>query len=272
MATKKSTASEKSQTKKTATPAPAKSGEVREFSTTEKIAALYDLQLVDSRIDEINHIKGSLPLEVQDMEDAVTGAEALIAKYATEMENALSAVKIKKEEIEKAKALIAKYEEQQKEVRNNREFESLGKEVEFQNLEIELCEKRIKEFTAEGKSKKLLVDEAGELLKDRQKELAEKRTELEGIEAETADELKDLQVEAEQISTKIDERLLDAYRRIRRNTRNGLAVVTVERDACGGCFNRIPPQRQIDIQASKKVIVCEYCGRVLVARRDEEVE
>lgn len=276
MATKTATTASKTTTKKAAAPAATptaqKGGEVREFSTTEKITALYELQLIDSRIDEINHIKGTLPLEVQDMEDAVVGAEALIAKHISEMENAQAAVKIKKEEIEGAKSTIGKYEEQQKEVRNNREFESLGKEVEFQTLEIELCEKRIKEFTAEAKTKKLLAEEAGELLKDRQKELADKRTELEGIEAETADELRDLQIEAEVVSKKIDERLLDAYRRIRRNTRNGLAVVTVERDACGGCFNRIPPQRQIDIQASKKVIVCEYCGRVLVARKEDEVE
>ncbi len=263
---KKSTTSAENTTKDTAVKAaPKSSSDVKEFSTAEKIAALYELQLIDSRIDEINHIKGSLPNEVNDMEDAVAGAEALIAKHTSEVEAAQNAVKAKKEEIEQAKNLIAKYEEQQKEVRNNREFESLGKEVEYQNLEIELCEKRIKEFNAEAKAKKVLAEEAGELLKDRQKELEAKRKELESIEEESADELNQLNGEASVIKEKIDERLLNAYERIRKNTRNGLAVVTVERDACGGCFNRIPPQRQIDIEASKKVIVCEYCGRVLVS-------
>lgn len=249
-----------------------KANDANEFSTSEKIVALYELQKIDSRIDEINHIKGSLPLEVQDMEDAVAGVEARIATLQSEAEQLAVDVKTKKEEIEAAKALIAKYEQQQKEVRNNREFESIGKEVEFQQLEIELCEKRIKEFTAETKAKKVLVSEAREMLEDRRKELAEKRAELKSIEAETADEIKVLESSATNVGGRIDARLLDAYHRIRHNTRNGLAVVTVQRDACGGCFNRIPPQRQIDIVGSKKVIVCEYCGRILVASTDEVVE
>lgn len=242
-----------------------KATEAPEFSTSEKIVALYELQQIDSRIDDINHIKGSLPLEVQDMEDAVKGVEARIEKLMAEADALNTEGKAKKEDIEKAKALIAKYEEQQKEVRNNREFESIGKEVEFQQLEIELCEKRIKEFAAEVKAKKVLVSEAKELLEDRKGELKDKREELVGIETETADEIKELQAAAAKITPRIDARLFDAYNRIRRNTRNGLAVVSVERDACGGCFNRIPPQRQIDIMGSKKVIVCEYCGRILVA-------
>lgn len=286
MATKASTTSTKKTTTKesvkatktAATPstatkaAPKSSSDVKEFSTAEKIAALYELQLIDSRLDEINHIKGTLPAEVQDMENLVVGAEALIAKHIAQSEEALQAVKTKKEEIEASKILITKYEEQQNEVRNNREFESLGKEVEFQNLEIELYEKRIKEFNAEAKAKKVLAEDAGDILKDRQKELDIKRVELEVIEAESSEKLVIINAEAELIKLKIDERLLKAYTRIRSNTRNGLAVVTVERDACGGCFNRIPPQRRIDIEASKKVIVCEYCGRVIVSSNLAEEE
>lgn len=240
-----------------------------ELSTAEKIAALYDLQQLDSRVDQINFIKGSLPLEISDMQDEIEGVEAKIAGFTAEAEKLMADVKTKKEEIETAKAAIAKYETQQKEVRNNREFESLGKEIEFQQLEIELFEKRIKEFTAESKAKKLLATESKEILEDRRKELSIKQAELEGIETETADEIKELEAEREKLRAKIDTRILDAYTRIRSNTRNGLAVVNVTRNACGGCFNRIPPQRQIDIQSSKKVIVCEYCGRILVAGEPE---
>lgn len=236
-----------------------------ELSTAEKIAALYELQQVDSRIDQINFIKGSLPLEISDMQDEVAGIEARIAQFSSEAEALTADVKNKKEEIEAAKAQIEKYESQQREVRNNREFESLGKEVEFQQLEIELCEKRIKEFTAESKAKKLLAAEAKDILEDRKKELSIKQEELSSIEIETADEVKQLEAKGAKMSEKVDTRILDAYHRIRRNTRNGLAVVNVTRDACGGCFNRIPPQRQIDIHTSKKVIVCEYCGRILVS-------
>ncbi|MFI3299300.1 MAG: C4-type zinc ribbon domain-containing protein [Rikenellaceae bacterium] len=247
-----------------------KNSEVREFSTAEKITALYALQQVDSRRDEIEKIKGSLPEEVEDMENAVEGAKSQMNRYQKEAEDAHAAAKAKKEEIESAKILITKYEQQQQEVRNNREFESLGKEIEYQNLEIELCEKRIKEFNAESRAKKKMVEEAAEILEHKKHELEVKRTELESIDSESAEELTALNAKAEGISTKIDERLLTAYTRIRKNTRNGLAVVTVERDACGGCFNRIPPQRRIDIEASKKVIVCEYCGRVLVSSMLDE--
>lgn len=236
-----------------------------ELPTAEKIAALYELQTLDSRIDEINHIKGSLPLEVADMQDEIEGVEVKIAGFLSQSDALLADVKTKKEEIELAKAAIVKYEGQQKEVRNNREFESLGKEIEFQQLEIELCEKRIKEFTAESKAKKALASEAKEILEDRNKELSVKKGELAGIETETEAELKELSAAREAVCTKIEARLLDAYTRIRSNSRNGLAVVTVTRDACGGCFNRIPPQRKIDIQNNKKVIVCEYCGRILVS-------
>lgn len=238
---------------------------VEELSTEEKIGVLYALQQIDSKRDSINHIKGELPYEVQDLEDVISGLETRIAGYAAQAEELTREVKTKKEEIEQAKGLIKKYEAQQDDVRNNREFDSLSKEIEYQKLEIELAEKRIKEFNAEVKNKKKQIEETKELLEDRKIDLEAKRTELAGIEADTAKELEDLQKQADAARGKIDERLLSAYDRIRKNVRNGLAVVTVKRDACGGCFNRIPPQRQLDIRMSKKVIVCEYCGRVLVS-------
>lgn len=236
-----------------------------ELSTEEKILVLYGLQQIDSKIDRINQIKGELPFEVQDLEDIISGLETRMGGYTSSAEEMAQTVKNKKEEIESAKALITKYEEQQNNVRNNREFDSLSKEIEYQRLEIELCEKRIKEFNADVKIKKKSAEETKELLEDRKIDLEAKRVELAGIEAETSKELEELELQAAEARTKIDSRLLTAYDRVRKNVRNGLAVVTVRRDACGGCFNRIPPQRQLDIRQNKKVIVCEYCGRVLVS-------
>lgn len=236
-----------------------------ELSTEEKILVLYGLQQIDSKIDRINQIKGELPFEVQDLEDIISGLETRMGGYSSSAEEMAQTVKNKKEEIESAKALITKYEEQQNNVRNNREFDSLSKEIEYQRLEIELCEKRIKEFNADVKIKKKSAEETKELLEDRKIDLEAKRVELAGIEAETSKELEELELQAAEARTKIDSRLLTAYDRVRKNVRNGLAVVTVRRDACGGCFNRIPPQRQLDIRQNKKVIVCEYCGRVLVS-------
>ncbi|WP_294598390.1 C4-type zinc ribbon domain-containing protein [uncultured Rikenella sp.] len=236
-----------------------------ELSTEEKIGVLYALQQIDSKMDSINHIKGELPFEVQDLEDVIGGLETRIGTYGEQADELSREVKTKKEEIEQAKALIKKYEAQQDDVRNNREFDSLSKEIEYQKLEIELAEKRIKEFNAEIKNKKKQIEDTKALLEDRKIDLDAKRAELEGIEQETAKELAELGKQAAEARGKIDERLLSAYDRIRKNVRNGLAVVTVKRDACGGCFNRIPPQRQLDIRMSKKIIVCEYCGRILVS-------
>ena len=238
---------------------------VEELSTEEKIGVLYALQQIDSKRDSINHIKGELPFEVQDLEDNISGLETRIAGYTNQTEELTREVKNKKEEIEQAKALIKKYEAQQDDVRNNREYDSLSKEIEYQKLEIELAEKRIKEFNAEIKTKKKQIEDTKELLDDRKVALEAKQSELAGIESDTAKELEELQAQAEAAREKIDERLLSAYDRIRKNVRNGLAVVTVKRDACGGCFNRIPPQRQLDIRMSKKIIVCEYCGHILVS-------
>lgn len=248
-----------------------KSGEANDFSTEEKIVALYELQKIDSKIDEIDKIKGELPLEVQDLEDEIAGLETRMANISAEVDGLMASTKQRKEEIEQAKALIAKYEQQQDNVRNNREYDSLSKEIEYQKLEIELCEKRIKEYGAEVKVKKKTIEDAQSIVADRKIDLAAKRQELEGIDQETASEMESLTAQSKAAEARIDTRLLAAYKRIRANVRNGLAVVTVKRDACGGCYNRIPPQRQLDIRMGKKIIVCEYCGRILVSNLlDEE--
>lgn len=242
-----------------------KTNEAVDYSIEEKIIALYDLQKIDSNIDEINKLKGELPLEVQDLEDEIAGLETRMNKLTEELDELVRGVKIRKEEIEVSKSQIVKYEQQQNNVRNNREFDSLSKEVEFQKLEIELSEKRIKEANAETKIKKKQIEDAKEILDGRHLDLANKKAELDSIDQETAKEVEVLMVQSKAAATKIDDRLISAYQRIRKNMLNGLAVVTVKRDACGGCYNRIPPQRQFDIRMSKKIIVCEYCGRILVS-------
>ena len=236
-----------------------------DYSMQEKIMALYELQKIDSKIDEINKVKGELPLEVQDLEDEMAGMKTRIEELNT-------LTKQRKREVDQAKIMIGNYKEQQNNVRNNREFDAITKEIEYQELEIELAEKRLKEYSAGVKAKKLQLEEAENLSVERAADLAAKKAELEGIEAETAPLVAEYAAQGERVKEKIDERLLAAYDRIRRNVRNGLAVVTVKRDACGGCFNRIPPQRQVDIRQGKKIIICEYCGRILVADPDETQE
>ena len=245
-----------------------KTHEVTELSVEDKLRALYRLQKVNSEVDKIRTLRGELPLEVQDLEDEIAGLETRMDKLKEELKTLDQAVSGKKNEITNAQALIKKYEEQQNNVRNNREFDSLSKEIEYQTLEIELCEKRIKEFTAQSKDKQQIIDESNTTLEERTSDLNEKKSELEEIITETQKEEDDMLNERQQIEEMIEERLLTAYKKIRKNARNGLAVVTVERDACGGCFNQIPPQRQLDIRSRKKIIVCEYCGRILV---DEEI-
>ena len=225
----------------------------------EKIIALYELQKIDSKIDEIIKVKGELPLEVQDLEDEMTGLKTRIDNINAEIEELNTLTKQRKREVDQAKILIGNYKEQQNNVRNNREFDAITKEIEYQELEIELAEKRLKEY-------------AEAVAEGRAADLAAKKNELEGIEAETAPQVAEYEVQADRVKAKIDERLLSAYGRIRSNVRNGLAVVTVKRDACGGCFNRIPPQRQVEIRQGKKLIVCEYCGRILVADPEEGLE
>ncbi len=236
-----------------------------DYSMQEKILALYELQKIDSKIDEINKVKGELPLEVQDLEDEMAGMTTRIEHVNAEIEELNALTKQRKREVDQAKIMIGNYKEQQNNVRNNREFDAISKEIEYQELEIELAEKRLKEYAAGIKGKKLQLEEAENLSKERAADLAAKKAELDGIEAETAPQVAEYEAQRERVLAKIDERLLSAYDRIRRNVRNGLAVVTVKRDACGGCFNRIPPQRQVDIRQGKKIIVCEYCGRILVA-------
>ena len=240
-----------------------------DYSMQEKIMALYELQKIDSKIDEINKVKGELPLEVQDLEDEMAGMKTRIEHINAEIEEL---TKQRKREVDQAKIMIGNYKEQQNNVRNNREFDAITKEIEYQELEIELAEKRLKEYSAGVKAKKLQLEEAENLSVERAADLAAKKAELEGIEAETAPLVAEYAAQGERVKEKIDERLLAAYDRIRRNVRNGLAVVTVKRDACGGCFNRIPPQRQVDIRQGKKIIICEYCGRILVADPDETQE
>lgn len=242
-----------------------KAVEAVDYSIQEKIAALYELQKINSKIDEINKIKGVLPLEVQDLEDEVAGLRARIENIKAGIEEMNLQTKAAKEEIEQDKIMIDKYNEQQKNVRNNREFDAISKEIEYQELQIQLSEKHLKEYAAEMKIKKKQAEDTEAVLEERVIDLEAKKAELESIDRETAKEMEELRAEEAKASEKIDERLLNAYRNIRANVRNGLAVVTVKRDACGGCYNRIPPQRQFEIRQGKKIIVCEYCGRILVS-------
>jgi len=241
-----------------------KSADLTEISVEEKLRALYQLQTIKSEIDKIRTLRGELPLEVQDLEDEVEGLQTRIEKYDQEVKNLETNISAKKNEITEAKGLIKKYEEQQNNVRNNREYESLSKEIEYQTLEIELCEKRIREFTVQIGDKKVIIDESKVTLEDRSGDLDVKKKELDAIVSDTQKEEDDFAKQAVEVEAKIEERLRIAFKKIRKNARNGLSVVSVERNACGGCFNNIPPQRQLDIKSRKKIIVCEYCGRILV--------
>lgn len=242
-----------------------------DVSIERKLVSLFNLQQVDTEINKIRIVRGELPLEVQDLEDEIAGLETRIDNYKAELEQLEASVKEKKAAQKECVAMIKKYEVQQNNVRNNREFDSLSKEIEFQNLEIQLCEKRIKEFTAQAESKKAAIASAKELLDERLEDLKQKKIELEEIVAETEKEESRLLKKFQENQKFIEERLLTAYQRIKKNAKNGLAVVSVERDACGGCFNKIPPQKQLDIKMHKKIIVCEYCGRILVDKSIEEM-
>jgi len=242
--------------------------EVQELPIEEKLKALYQLQQVHSDIDKINILRGELPLEVQDLEDEIAGLQTRVKNFQDEIKQLDTAVSNKKNEIISAQALIKKYQEQQNNVRNNREFDSLAKEIEFQTLEIELCEKRIREFVAQNTEKQDAISIAQKAMDEREIDLKGKKAELSEITSDTEKEEKQLLKKASEIEGMIEPRLINAYKRIRTNARNGLAVVTVQRDACGGCFANIPPQRQLDIRSRKKVIVCEYCGRILVDNPD----
>ena len=244
----------------------------KEISVESKLRALYELQTVVSEVDKIKVLRGELPLEVQDLEDEIAGLKTRLINLDHEIKNLETSSNNKKIAIKESQLLITKYTEQQNNVRNNREFDSLSKEIEFQNLEIELSEKRIKEYNAEMKEKEEAIVSSKKLLAERQEDLQRKKAELQEIQEETKIEEERLKAKSEKIESFIEARLLTAFKRIRKNARNGLAVVTIQRDACGGCFNKIPPQRQMDIANRKKIIVCEYCGRILVDQNINIIE
>ena len=237
---------------------------MQELTVEEKLQNLYELQRIDTEIDKIKTLRGELPLEVQDLEDEIAGLETRIENLKVELGELDKTSSTRKMDIKKAEEAIKKYSEQLDNVRNNREYDALSKEIEFQKLEIELQEKRIREAQKAKAEKEALMEKSKKRYEDKVSDLEAKKGELNDIINETHKDEESLQTKSEELAATIDERLLTAYRRIRSNARNGLAVVTVDRDACGGCFNKIPPQRQLDIRSRKKIIVCEYCGRILI--------
>ena len=235
-----------------------------DLSVEEKLKTLYQLQVTLSGIDEQRAQRGELPLEVQDLEDEIAGLNTRIEKIQEEVRDYQSAITMKKGEITEAQALVDRYQKQLDEVKNNREYDTLTKEIEFQSLEIELCQKKIKEALLRIDERQHDLEDAEQLKKDREADLVDKKSELEEIMQETREEEDRLKEKASDLETKIESRLLTSFKRIRKNARNGLGIVYVQRDACGGCFNKIPPQRQLDIKMHKKIIVCEYCGRIMI--------
>jgi len=230
----------------------------------ERLKTLYQLQTTLSGIDEKRALRGELPLEVQDLEDEIEGLNTRIDKIKADINDFEQAVTMKKGEIETAKASVERYKTQLNDVKNNREYDTLSKEIEFQTLEIELCNKKIKEATFKIEEKKGELAQNQEIIDDRRQALEMKKSELDEIMEETRAEEEKLKAKVKELELKIEPRLLTSFKRIRKNARNGLGIVYVQRDACGGCFNKIPPQRQLDIKMHKKVIVCEYCGRILI--------
>lgn len=235
-----------------------------EQTVEQKLKALYELQNIHTKIDKIRQVRGELPMEVADLEDEVAGLETRIQKIKAELDDTEDAIVNRKNMIKEAQALIKKYEKQLEDVKNNREYDALTKEVEIQNLDIQVSEKKIKEHGFEINSKTEVYEQALANITARKGDLETKKGELETITSETEKEEAALVKKADKAETQIEERLLTAYSRLRKNAVNGLAVVTIDRDSCSGCFNQIPPQRQLDIRQRKKVIVCEHCGRILV--------
>jgi hypothetical protein len=235
-----------------------------DITVEEKLRSLYKLQVIDTQIDKIRIVRGELPLEVQDLEDELAGLQTRVNNLEEELVQLDESINDKKNAIKDALAAIKKYESQQGNVRNNREYDSINKEIEYQTLDIQLSEKRIKEFKAGIEAKQELIEQAKATLAERSGDLDAKKAELADIVAETEKDEEILVTESEKAAKKIEDRLFQAYKRVRSNAANGLAVVAIQRDACGGCFNKIPPQRQMDLRLRKKIIVCEYCGRILV--------
>jgi len=238
-----------------------------EKTVEQKLQALWNLQTIHTQIDKIHQVRGELPIEVADLEDEVAGLETRIDKIRVELEGLEDSIVSRKNQIKDAQAATKKYEAQLNDVKNNREYDAITKEVEIQGLEIQVLEKKIREIEYEITTKTTKYNQALENLEERKKDLEAKREELNNITGETEKDEQALASKAEKAEKKIDERLLIAYNRLRKNAKNGLAVVTIDRDSCSGCFNQIPPQRQLDIRQRKKIIVCEHCGRILV---DEE--
>lgn len=238
--------------------------EAKEMSVEQKLQALYELQTTLTAIDEKRALRGELPLEVQDLEDEIAGLDTRIEKIDAEIKEFQSAITMKKGEVQEAKANLERYNNQLNEVRNNREYDSLSKQIDYERLEVELCNKKIKEATDQVAYRTNDLEIAKTEREERQKDLDEKKSELEDILAETREEETMLKERAKDLEVKIEPRLLSSFKRIRKSARNGLGIVYVQRDACGGCFNKIPPQRQLDIKMHKKIIVCEYCGRILI--------
>lgn len=237
---------------------------VKEYSVEEKLASLLKLQKIDSKLDEIEILKGELPMEVKDLEDELEGLNTRLTNLEDEIKGIQVFIGEKKEAIKEADALIKKYEKQQDNVKNNREYEAITKEVEMQTLEMKLNEKHIKEANEKIKERNAVLDLAKKAIEDKEANLTHKKTELEKIISDTDKEESQLEKESDKAGEDVDPRLLTAYKKIRKTYRNGLAVVSIERDSCGGCFNIIPPQRQAEIRQRKKIIVCEHCGRILV--------
>jgi len=235
-----------------------------EQTIEQKLKALYDLQLIHTKIDKIRQVRGELPMEVADLEDDVAGLETRIQKIKNELDDLEDEIVTRKNLIKEAQANTKKYETQLNEVKNNREYDAISKEIEIQGLDIQVSEKKIREFGFEIASKTAIYEKALADLEARRSDLDAKKDELGTITAETEKDENELTSQAEKATGTIDERLLIAYNRLRKNAKNGLAVVTIQRDSCSGCFNQIPPQRQSDIRQRKKIIVCEHCGRILV--------
>lgn len=257
-----------------------------ELNIAQKLLSLYNLQQVDSQIDRIVVERGELPNEVRDLEDAIEGLKTRIANYEQDIKEIHSKLLAETAKIEESQALIKRYEEQQQNVRNNREYESLTKEIEYQNLEIQLAEKnkgkyqvaideknmaikggKVTKENRDGEKEEKVIKGFEEQVNELNEILVQKQSELEGILAETEEKEKALRAQADVYKEKIEPRLLAAFERIRKNARNGLAIVQIERDACGGCFSTIPPQRQLDIRLHKKIIVCEACGRIFIDKQ-----
>lgn len=236
----------------------------KEYTVEEKLKSLYELQTLHSEIDRIKTLRGELPLEVKDLEDDIAGLETRIQKYRETIEACRKDISSFNEEIHVAHNKIERYKTQLDGVRNNHEYDKLNKEIEYQDLSIQALEKKIREANAAINHRNEELEQSREQLDDRSKMLIEKKAELEDIIAETKQDEEKLREKVKKVETQIEPRLLTAFKRIRKNARNGLAVVYIQRDACGGCFNRIPPQRQLDIKMHKKIIVCEYCGRIMV--------